>query len=73
MLGGVVSVAHISTGHTIKSAIFIHLVYFLLPRYVATLKSLSIGTLKTIDIPYIPNGKLIFVGILVFKRIIIGL
>ena len=26
----------------------------------STLKCLSIGTLKTIDIPYIPNGKLMF-------------
>ena len=38
-----------------------------------TLKCLSIGTLKTIDIPYIPNGKLIFLGVPVFKLIIIGL
>ena len=38
-----------------------------------TLKCVSIGTVKTIDIPYIPNGKLMFVGNLVFKRIIIGL
>ena len=29
-------------------------------NYLHTLKCLSIGTLKTIDIPYIPNGKLMF-------------
>ena len=29
-------------------------------RNLNTLKCLSIGTLKTIDIPYIPNGKLMF-------------
>ena len=38
-----------------------------------TLKCLSIGTLKTIDIPYIPNGKLMFLDVPVFRRIIIGL
>ena len=38
-----------------------------------TLKCLSIGTLKTIDIPYIPNGKFMFLGVQVFKHIITGL
>ena len=38
-----------------------------------TLKCLSIGTLKTIDIPYIPNGKLVFLGVPLVKHIIIGL
>ena len=37
------------------------------------LKCLSIGTLKTIDIPYIPNKKNHVLGIQAFKRIVIGL
>ena len=49
---------------------------FLVPRPEGlgyTLKCFSIGTLKTIDIPYIPNGKLVFLGVPLIKHIIIGL
>ena len=40
---------------------------------VFTLKYLSIGTLKIIDIPYTRNGKLMFLSVPVFNHIIIGL
>ena len=42
-------------------------------NYPITLKCLKIGTLKTIDIPYIPNRKLWFLGEPVFKCITIRL
>ena len=35
-----------------------------------TLKCVSIGTLKTIDFPFGTNGKLMFLGVPIFKLII---
>ena len=32
-----------------------------------TLKSLSIGTLKTINFPFVPNGKLMVLSVPIFK------
>ena len=38
-----------------------------------TLKCLSIGTLKVIDFSFVPNRKLMFLGVPLFKPIIIRL
>ena len=38
-----------------------------------TLKCLNIGTPKTINFPFAPNGKLIFLGVPIFEQIIIRL
>ena len=38
-----------------------------------TLKCLSIGTHKTINFPFVPNGKLVVLGVPVFEHIIIKL
>ena len=38
-----------------------------------TLKCLNIGTPKTINFPFVPNGKLIFLGVPIFEQIIIRL
>ena len=40
---------------------------------VDTLKCLSIGTSKTINFPFVPNGKLIFLDVPIFEHIIIRL
>ena len=38
-----------------------------------TLKCLSIGTPKTINFPLVANGKLMFLGVPIFKHIIMRL
>ena len=38
-----------------------------------TLKCLSIGTPKTINFPFVPNGKLMVLGVPIFEHIIIRL
>ena len=38
-----------------------------------TLKCLSIGTLKIINFPFVPNGKLMVLGVPIFEHIIIRL
>ena len=38
-----------------------------------TLKYLSIGTPKTINFPFVPNGKLMVLGVPVFEHIIVRL
>ena len=38
-----------------------------------TLKCLSIGAPETINFPFVPNGKLMVLGIQIFKHIIIKL
>ena len=38
-----------------------------------TLKCLNIGTPKTINFPFVPNGKLMVLGVPIFKHIIIRL
>ena len=42
-------------------------------QYKATLKCLNIGTPKTINFPFVPNGKLMILGVPIFKHIIIWL
>ena len=37
-----------------------------------TLKCLSIGTPKTINFPFVPNGKLMVLGFSIFEHIIIA-
>ena len=37
------------------------------------LKCLSIGTPKTINFPFVPNGKLMVLGVPIFEHIIIRL
>ena len=37
-----------------------------------TLKCLSIGTPKTINFPFVPNGKLMFLGVPVLKHFRVG-
>ena len=36
-----------------------------------TLKCFNIGTPKTINFPFVPNGKLMILGVPIFKHIII--
>ena len=38
-----------------------------------TLKCLNIGTPKTINFPFVPNGKLMILGVPIFEHIIIRL
>ena len=38
-----------------------------------TLKCLSIGTPKTVNFPFVPNGKLMVLGVPIFEHIIIRL
>ena len=38
-----------------------------------TMKCLSIGTPKTINFPFVPNGKLMVLGVPIFEHIIIRL
>ena len=38
-----------------------------------TLKCLNIGTPKTINFPFVPNGKLIILGVSIFEHLIIRL
>ena len=40
---------------------------------IATLKCLNIGTPKTINFPFVPNGKLMILGVSIFEHIIIRL
>ena len=38
-----------------------------------TLKCLSIGTPKTINFPFVPNGKLTVLSVPIFKHMILGM
>ena len=50
-----------------------HLGLHSLLKYIYTLKCLCIGTPKTINFPFVPNGKLIVLGVPIFEHIIIRL